>query len=318
MKKYIEIFIVGILVLVAFYFIVNWTFEGIIHSKKEIMVPKIEGKSLQDAVEILSLVGLGIMKESEEFNSQLPPQTVIRQIPPAGMSVREGKIIKVVLSKGSELVFVPDLKGKTLKVAELEIRKRQLQTGKIEQVYSTRFDKDIVVKQNPEPENIVEKNTSVDLTISLGNPPEGILIMPDFIGKKLSEVKEWAQENKLNIQIVESKQESSSEEIVLAQEPEPDTVLTFDTNIIITVPRSSYLPSELPEKKPVTIFHYEVPQGSKETKIRIVLIDSRGEQEIFSGIKMPGSKIDIPYTKEGKAKVRIFSNDILTEERELQ
>ncbi len=31
-----------------------------------------------------------------------------------------------------------------------------------------------------------------------------------------------------------------------------------------------------------------------------------------------GSKIDIPYTKEGKAKIRIFLNDILIEERELQ
>jgi len=318
MKKYIEIFIVGILILAFLYFIVNWTFEGIIHSKKEIMVPKIEGKSLQDAVEILSLAGLGIMKESEEFNSKLPPETVIRQSPQAGMTVREGKIIKVVLSKGSELVFVPDLKGKPLKVAELEIRKRQLQTGKIDQIYSLRFDKDIVIKQNPAPETVVEKNTSIDLAISLGNPPEGIILMPDFKGKKLSEVNRWAQNNKLNIQIVESKQESSSEEIVIAQEPEPDTVLTFDTNIIITVPRSSYLPSETAEKKPQTIFHYEVPQGSKETKIRIVLIDSKGEQEIFSGINMPGSKIDVPYTKEGKAKVRIFSNDILIEERELQ
>ncbi|MFN3966333.1 MAG: PASTA domain-containing protein [Endomicrobiia bacterium] len=319
MKKYIEIFILGVIFLIIFYFTINWTIKGIVHSRKEIVVPNIEGKSIQSAIEILSLVGLGIMKESEEFNSQLPPDTVIRQIPSSGMSVREGKIIKVVLSKGSDLVFVPDIKGKILKIAELEIRRRQLKIGKIEQIYSLRFDKDIVVNQNPEPESIVEKNTPVDLAISLGRPPEGIVLMPDFIGKNLKEVNKWAEENNIKFEIVEKEQEASSEEIVIAQEPPPDTILTFDTNITITVPKSSYLPSESEiEKIPTNIFHYEVPQGSKESKIRIILIDSRGEKEIFSGIKTPGSKINIPYTKEGKAKVRIFSNDILIEEREIQ
>ncbi len=318
MKKYIEISIVSIVLLVIIYLLINWTIKGIVHSKKEIIVPKIEGKTLSEAVEILSLVGLGIIKEAEEFNSHLPPDTVIRQIPPAGMTVREGKIIKVILSKGSDLVFVPDVRDKTLKFAELEIRKRQLQVGKIEQIYSLRFDKNKIVNQIPEPESIVEKNTSIDLIISLGKPPEGILLMPDFIGKNLTEVNKWAKENNINFEIIERKHETSSEEIVLEQEPQPDTILTMDTKIVITVPKSSYIPELLTEEKPTRLFHYEVPQGSKEKKIRIILIDSNGEKEIFSGMRTPGSKIDIPYTKEGKAKIRIFLNDILIEERELQ
>ncbi len=63
---------------------------------------------------------------------------------------------------------------------------------------------------------------------------------------------------------------------------------------------------------------YEVAQSGSQSQIRIIMVDQHGEREIFNGFRDPGSKVDLTVPHGGAAKVRIFVNGILVEERELQ
>ncbi|MDI6641266.1 MAG: PASTA domain-containing protein [Elusimicrobiota bacterium] len=312
-KKYIEIGLVTLVTAGTLFLILIWTIQPLIHSRKEVLVPELTGKSLKDAVDIVSSLGLGISKEAEEFNSQLPPQSVIRQSPSGGMTVREGKIVKVTLSKGSDLVFVPEIIGQSVKIAELTIRRNQLAIRTKTQVYSLKFSKDTVVSQTPSAGSIVEKNTPVDFTISLGAPPEGIILMPDFVGKNITEATNWLSRENLNFELKEEISETTPTtptDIVLGQSPQPDTVLTGEVPIEITVSRTkATLVGE--------IFSYEIPRGTKEQNVRLVLIDEFGEREIYSGVQPAGAKLQLPISKKGKAKIRVFINNILVEEKEL-
>ena len=117
MKKiflfFIKLFIVLAILAVAGYYSFNVLMSAFVREKAEVLVPDLQGKNLVECLDMLSQSKLALMKEGSEFNQDVPAGIVIRQVPPAGMNVKEGKVIKIVISQGGEIVYVPDLKGQT-------------------------------------------------------------------------------------------------------------------------------------------------------------------------------------------------------------
>ena len=72
----------------------------LIHNRKEVIVPDISGKSTSHALQALSELNLAVKIGGTEFNESVPIGTVLRQIPAAGSTVREGKI-EVLRSTGA-------------------------------------------------------------------------------------------------------------------------------------------------------------------------------------------------------------------------
>ncbi|OGR82907.1 MAG: hypothetical protein A3J74_04835 [Elusimicrobia bacterium RIFCSPHIGHO2_02_FULL_57_9] len=64
-------------------------------------------------------------------------------------------------------------------------------------------------------------------------------------------------------------------------------------------------------------FTYQLAQGGSDSLLRIVLVDKYGERELFNGLRKPGSKIEIPLQESGGARIKIYLNGILVEERDL-
>src|SRR3990167_3337634 len=116
----------GVLSLLILFFTLNWAVKTAVHAQKDVVVPDLTGQSLYEALDVLSRLNLGLKQEGAEFNDQVPVGTVLRQLPPAGMSVRESKVIRVTLSQGGESIFVPDLEGQSLRSAEIALRMNSL------------------------------------------------------------------------------------------------------------------------------------------------------------------------------------------------
>ena len=64
--------------------------------------------------------------------------------------------------------------------------------------------------------------------------------------------------------------------------------------------------------------HYQLPQGRKDMRIRVLLIDNNGEREVINESRAPGSKIDLEIPYSGTATFRILSDGILVREREIR
>src|SRR5439155_186767 len=60
---------------------------AVLHSRPEVAVPDLEGKSLNEALRISSELGLSLHQEGTEPDESLPAGTILRQHPPSGMSV---------------------------------------------------------------------------------------------------------------------------------------------------------------------------------------------------------------------------------------
>ena len=304
--------LIGLAGLVVFMF--QFGIEGAVHNRPVQVVPDLKGKSIGGGLDILAPLKLSLLKDGAEFNAAVPIGSIVRQTPAAGTKVREGKAIHVVVSQGGETVFTPAVAGLPLRNAEMLLRQNQLLLGEVTESYSLRLEKGLVLSQDPAHESSVERNSMVNVVVSAGAPPENIVLMPDFLRKSITEASQWASSVGVPLTIAKDPGSLFPYGTILAQEPQSDAVVSDDTQVKMTV---SGRPSDGKDRTAKLNFQYQVPQGSAESLVRILIADQHGERELFNGLRTPGSKIDLSVPGAGHARVKIFLNGILVEERDL-
>ncbi len=77
----------------------------------EVTVPDVQGQEIGAALEILSRRQLGLSIAASDFDASVPPGYIISQDPGAGVRTRKNRIVRVVLSRGTRTVHVPNLSG---------------------------------------------------------------------------------------------------------------------------------------------------------------------------------------------------------------
>ena len=80
-------------------------------------VPNLVGLTFTDAQVTVEPLALGVSEAERQFSDTVPVDTVISQSPPPGEQVEKGTGIVVVVSKGPDVVTMPDLAGMTFDVA---------------------------------------------------------------------------------------------------------------------------------------------------------------------------------------------------------
>ncbi|MBI4423653.1 MAG: PASTA domain-containing protein [Elusimicrobia bacterium] len=295
-------------------FMLRWGLEGIIHDRKVQIVPDLKGKPVSAALDLLAPLSLSLKKEGEEFNNAVPIGAILRQNPPAGTKVREGKTLRVVVSQGGETVFAPGVIGLPLRNAEMLLRQSQLLLGEVSEAYSLKLEKGMVMAQDPKAESSVERNAMVNVVVSGGAPPAGTTLMPDLLRKDLSEAQAWANSNGFPLAVAKDFAAALPYGVILAQEPAPDAALAPSQKIKVTISGRTKPAAAGPTKS----LRYEVSQGAADSLVRIVVVDQYGERELFNGKSPPGSKIDLAVPEAGAgARMKVFLNGILVEERDL-
>ena len=315
MKKFfwfiIKLFVILAILAVAGYFSFNTLMSGFVREKSEVLVPDLQGKNLVECLDMLSQAKLALMKDGSEFNQDVPAGIVIRQVPPAGMNVKEGKVIKIVISQGGEIVYVPDLKGQTIRSATISLRSLGLVLGELTKKSSAKYEEGIVLSQEPPAGSTIEKDSSVNVLVSNGLPTNGMVLMPDWFGKPAEEAKKWAIDENYEVNVIAKRTTLANPGEVFKQSPKFDEKLTKDTKITFYVAdeKSSLV---LEDKT----FEYVVPEGNENKRIRLVLSDEGGEKDIFNGIRAPQTTISVPVKVNGKATVKVFINNVSIEEIE--
>jgi eukaryotic-like serine/threonine-protein kinase len=287
----------------------QWVMGALVHTRIEVTVPDLKGKTIEQALDVVSPMHLSLAKEGVEFDESLPAGAVLRQAPPAGLKVREGKTIQLTLSSGGKVVFVPPLLGKPLPEAQNLLRAAGMSPGAVSQTYSQSQELGVVMAQVPDPGTIGQKGQMVDLKVSKGPPPEGTLMMPDFLKRPVDGAREWADQNKLSFDVVEEAHADVAPGIVLRQSPAVDAVLSPSEKVVFTVSAGGGKAEWI---------RYQVPVGNERVQVRVSLRDEKGEKEVFSGTQEPGSWVEVPVVPQGVGRIRVFVAGVLVEERVIE
>jgi eukaryotic-like serine/threonine-protein kinase len=128
--------------------------------RPQVEVPSVRGDGLDSAVAELRRAGFKT-STVQVFDTFRPAGQVVNTSPPAGVQATWGSTVQVYVSKGPDLVEVPDVRNLPKHQAEEALRVRGLRWH-----YSFGFG-DVVANQDPEPGGRVPRGTVVGLSVSL-------------------------------------------------------------------------------------------------------------------------------------------------------
>jgi serine/threonine-protein kinase len=129
--------------------------------REPIQVQDFTGKPADQAVATLTDAGLQVDATKQEFSDDVPKGSVISQTPANGTLFR-GEQVTLVVSKGPELVKVPNVQGKQLQEAQQILEGAGFQV-KVENFMGGIFG--TVRSQNPGPDAEVPKGSVVTLVV---------------------------------------------------------------------------------------------------------------------------------------------------------
>jgi serine/threonine-protein kinase len=126
-------------------------------------MPEINARS-----ELIQLRLTPVNDNEPRYDDEVPDGSVIDQEVPAGTSVREGDNVTYTLSLGPELVVMPNLVNTPQGFARQRLGELGLAVQVVEQP-SRNISEGYVISQNPLPEARMQPQSTVFLTISIGD-----------------------------------------------------------------------------------------------------------------------------------------------------
>ena len=166
-------------------------------SSPETTVPQVVGLQVPEAVNILEADGFEPLISDTSYGLQVPVGAVFFQKPDAGAVVKEGRTVYLFVSGGVSTITVPQLKGKSILDAKFALERLGLKLGRVERIPSS-HPEDMIFDQQYAEGTLLKQGEFVGVTISVGRGG-GSIIVPDLIGKSLTEARKILADSSLII-----------------------------------------------------------------------------------------------------------------------
>jgi len=196
----------------------------------QVEVPEVVGMSEADAIATIEQAGLQVgLPIVREFNTEVPEGTVISSEPSAAAQVPKGTKIAIVVSKGTELLKVPDVVGKKKAVAEKTITDAGFKV-KVTEEYSDTTPVGTVISQNPDGGVSIDAGSTITIVVSKG---ANLVKVPDVTD--MTEADAIAQLEDMGLVASVVYQVSPDIGIVINQDPLPETMVAKGSTVKIFV-----------------------------------------------------------------------------------
>ena len=146
---------------------------------RDVIVPALHGKTVNEASALLAESGLTLkVEDTKRADAIIPAGQIISQDPAAGVRTRRERSVKVYVSAGARATTVPTLLGESERTAQLRAQQDGLQLASIAEIRSSDYSPDTIVAQNPPP-----KTTGASVSVLLNRRENSAsYVMPDLIG----------------------------------------------------------------------------------------------------------------------------------------
>ncbi len=173
-------------VLVAVALISAITTIRLVLRSNQVTLPNLVGVPLARAERLAAGLGLEVKVEDQVYNEKYAANQIVSQVPAKGTQVKVGQHVHVLVSLGPPTVVVPDLRGSSIRAAQINATQRGLTVGDVVAVHWTGIAPDQVVAQDPPASTAEVRRPAVNLLVSLGDPIPSY-VCPRFVGMPLTE-----------------------------------------------------------------------------------------------------------------------------------
>ena len=276
---------------------------------KTIEVPSIAGKEIKEAVIIVSERDLALKIVGQEYSLQVPGGVIISQFPSPGTRVHKNREIEVVVSEGKKVLSVPSLVGKRVREAKVYLSQRGLKFRDLSYVHAE-LPRGVIIAQDPPPQTNINPREGISVLVSLGkrNPH---FYMPNFVGKKVGEVKDLLEKTPLKIGRIKESLSLKEEGVVLSQSPLPGS--RIDSEIPIDLLVSVIYREKKPSLSQISkwiLIPVRIPVGFVRKSVKVVVVDTEGKKILNYGQRNPGEAW-IGAVVVGKGEIRCYLDNAL-------
>lgn len=227
---------VPFIILLVLYFIINSIVMPIItRHDEEFSLPDFKEQRLIEAQLGINDLNLAYEISSEEYSPGKEKGIILAQFPIAGTDVKEGRVIKFVISLGQKNIMIPDLSGLSVRQAMLNLETSGLILGEIAWAFSDTLPEKVVVFSYPNAGVKIPMGTTVNLMVNRGRA-SNFTYMPKVLGMTLDEATALIEDKVLKVGIVTYRtDENYLPETVLEQSESEGTELDIRTEIDLVV-----------------------------------------------------------------------------------
>ena len=208
---------------------------GIVKKKsKDVQVPNLINLTFEQAQEECKKTGFNVEIKEEKYHLEIPEGQIIEQDPKYqdNFKIKAGSTIKVIISKGQEIVEMPKVVGTTRDEATKMLKDIGLEV-EVKEENSDEVEKGYIIKQETAEGEKLPAGTKVIISVSMGIEQVAV---PDLSGKSESEAKALIAESKLKWKSTEKISDSSKPNgVVVNQSISSGSMVDKNTEITITV-----------------------------------------------------------------------------------
>ena len=293
-----------------------FTVSYFIKNEETVVVSDLVGENIIYVLELLTHLGLNTKVKGSEYSRDFAQNNILFQDPKPGQIIKKGRDVRIIISKGTKTLPMPNLRSLNLQQARLIIDKNGFFEGDMAKIFHPEINKDKIIAQSPTSGKKIERGVSANLLISRGKRPLE-LVMPDLGGLLLDEAVLVAEKNHLVVNIIKTiHQKNKIANIILNQEP-PSGYHVFENHLInLEVNRKTdkELNKSLKEKMN-DLFRYRLPSGYLKQHIRVELRAFDTTFILYDELMTPEKEIWVVVPGYSVSVIFLYNNDELVMSR---
>ena len=293
---------------------------------KEVQIPSLVGTNIEEAKTKLDELKLKY-EITEEYSPEGKEEgTILSQEPKYqdNYKINETEVIKLVVSKGIEMVAVPKVAGDAKDDAISKLEEANLKVEIAEEI-NEKVQEGVVIKQEPAANEQISKDSTVKIYVSLGRGIKEVTV-PYVVGKQEAEAKKALEAAGLTVGTVKYESDTTKPNgEVIKQGIDADKKVDEKTAVSLTVNKLAEIKSGTVNINLKSLTGYkkltdsdgkEVPAESVEV---VVKVTSNGiEDTVYKkSHKKDTEKITVPVEGVGTITVKIFLDGVRNTQKQL-
>ncbi|GKX31694.1 serine/threonine protein kinase [Vallitalea longa] len=273
---------------------------------KEVLIPKVEGKTVEEAKEILEPDGIDVNIIETAYNDTYEVDEIIKQEPEENTLLQEGEVVEVTVSKGVQTFKVPEVLNIDFTTAQSRIISNNL-TPKMEKQYHDSIPLGVVISQYPVADTDLPKGGIVTIVVSEGKK-EKKTIVPNLRKDTEQEARNKLTNSNLKIGSVSRiNHDTIPEGQVINQNVEPGEEVA--ENYIVDFVVS--LGKKISFSQHTEIINDMLDVNQTEGQVKVVLVNQEKENVVFNKtVKSEEFPMSIIVSGEGEASIKVYLNDV--------
>ncbi|MBI3871452.1 MAG: PASTA domain-containing protein [candidate division Zixibacteria bacterium] len=206
---------------------------------QEFPAPTLVGITMERAQSDLLSLGSTMEIAERRYSADQPDGTILEQRPAAGAPIKQGRNFKVVISRGSELVEVPRVRGFTVRQAELILVEAGFAVGGRAPSPDSSVPLGNVVGTVPAPGSRLPKSGVVNLLVNQ-EPREDYTWCPNLTGVNIEAARDLLRERGLLLGMVGRRFDSTAAAgTVVEQSQAPGDEIPLGSEVDLVISRES-------------------------------------------------------------------------------